>query len=102
MTAKTHFDATGLTPQQWIDYQCIMGDNVDGIKGAIGIGEKGAADLIRIFGSAEAAIEAAKRQDDRIKEKKRGALTEFEPKLDVTRQLVTFKTTLDIPTNTRI
>jgi len=111
LSAKQHTEATGIRPDQWTEFQCLMGDNVDGIKGAIGIGEKGAADLIKEFGSAHHAIHAAKMQqidsengDDcgSIKPKKRQALIEFEDKLDVTLQLVTLRTDLELPSNTRI
>ena len=102
LSAKSHTEATGIRPDQWTEYQSIMGDNVDGIKGVAGIGEKGAADLIKEFGSVEGAIEAAKEDHDSIRPKKREALIEFEPKKDVTRQLVTLRDDLDIPKNTRI
>lgn len=102
LSSKQHTETTGIPPSQWIEYQCLMGDAADGIKGAIGIGEKGAADLIKDFGSASAAIQAAKDGDERIKPKKREALIEFEPKLETTRQLVTMRTDLQLPTATRI
>lgn len=102
LTAKEHFERTGITPQQWPDYQAIMGDNVDGIKGVIGIGEKGAADLVKMFGSVAKAIEAAKAEDERIKPKKRQALIDFEKVMGTTFQLVTLKTDLPLPQNTRI
>ncbi len=102
LSAKQHTEATGIRPDQWIEFQAIMGDACDGIKGAIGIGEKGSADLIKEFGSAEAAIEAAKANDERIKPAKRKALIEFETKLQVTRQLVTLRTEVQLPSNTRI
>jgi DNA polymerase-1 len=75
---------------------------VDGIQGVAGVGEKGAADLIKEFGAVSACIEAAKAGDERIKEKKREALIEFEKRLDVTRQLVTLRTDLPLPSATRI
>lgn len=102
LSAKSHTEQTGIRPEQWPDYQCLMGDNVDGIKGANGIGEKGAADLIKEFGTVEAAIEAAKNDDERIKPAKRKALIEFEDKLAVTRQLVTLRNDLVVPRNTRV
>jgi 5'-3' exonuclease len=102
LSAKQHTDVTGIRPDQWPDYQAIMGDPVDGIKGAPGIGQKGAADLIKEFGTVEEVIKAAKANDERIRPKKREALIEFEPKLEVTRQLVTLNTDLDLPSNTRI
>lgn len=97
-----HFEQTGIPPTHWTEYQCLMGDNVDGIRGAEGIGKKFAADLIQWFETAEGAIAAAKAEDDRITPRKREALIAFEAKLDVTRQLVTLRTDLPIPRNTRI
>jgi DNA polymerase-1 len=102
LSMKQHTEATGIPPSQWAEYQTIMGDNTDGIKGAVGIGEKGAADLVKMFGTVEAAIAAAKAEDERIKPAKRKALIEFQDKLAVTRQLVTLRTDLALPTNTRI
>lgn len=102
LTAMTHTDATGIRPEQWCDFQTLMGDPVDGIKGAPNIGEKGAADLIKEFDSVDFIIAAAKADDERIKPAKREALIDFESKLDVTRRLVTLVTTLKLPQNTRI
>lgn len=102
VSAKSHTEEKGLTPEQFLEAQILMGDSVDGIKGAEGIGQKGAADLIIEFGSARAAVEAALADDNRIKEKKRAALIAFEPKLETTRKLVTLRTDCQIPGNTRI
>ncbi len=107
LTAAMHTKATGIRPEQWTDYQAIMGDSVDGVKGAIGIGPKGAEDLIREFGTVEAAIKAAVDSDERllsiITEKKRIALVDLEAKLDITKQLVTLHTDLPVAdTATRI
>lgn len=102
LTAKDNLEKTGMTPKQWIDYQTLMGDSADNVKGCAGVGEKGAADLIKQFGSVEAAIAAAESGDESIKPKKREALVAFKDKLDVTRQLVTLVKDLEIPGNTRI
>ena len=102
LSAKQHTEKTGLTAAQWPDFQAIMGDNVDGIKGAPGIGQKGAADIIKEFASLDSAIEAARNDDERIKPKKRAALLELAEQLDVVRQLVTLRSDLDVPMNTRI
>lgn len=102
MSAKRHTDETGIPPERWTEYQVLMGDNVDGIRGVEGIGKKGAADLIDAFETVEAVIQAAKDEDDRITAKKREAILEFEPKLEVTRQLVTLRTDLPLPSATRI
>lgn len=102
LSAKQHTEATGIPPPQWIEYQTLMGDTTDGIKGAVGIGEKGSADLVKLFGTAEGAIAAAKADDVRIRPVKRKALIEFESKLEVTRKLVTLVDSLPIPSSTRI
>lgn len=102
LSAKQHTEATGIKPEQWTDYQTIMGDNVDGVRGVEGIGQKGAADLIKEYGTVEAVIEAAKKNDEKIKPKKREALIEFEAKLEVTRMLVTLRDDLNVPNTTRI
>ena len=43
----------GVTPSQLIDIKSIQGDASDNIPGVAGIGEKGAGELIRKFGSIE-------------------------------------------------
>lgn len=102
LTAREHTESKGIPPEQWISFQVLMGDPTDGIRGCSGVGEKGAADLVQTFGSAEGAIQAAKLGDPRIKESKRNALIEFESKLDVTRKLVTLVDNLTLPTTTRL
>lgn len=102
LTAKTHTETTGIPPERWVDYQCIMGDNVDGIRGVEGIGQKGAQLLVQEFGTVEAVIHAAKLHAANITPKKREAIIAFEPKLEVTRQLVTLKSDLTVPNATRI
>ena len=49
----------GVPPAQVPDVMALMGDSIDNIPGAKGIGEKGARELIRQYGSAEAALEHA-------------------------------------------
>lgn len=49
----------GVKPGQVPDLLALMGDTVDNIPGAPGIGEKGARDLIQRFGSVEAALDHA-------------------------------------------
>jgi DNA polymerase I len=43
----------GVPPQQVVDVLGLMGDSVDNVPGAPGIGEKGARELIKKFGSLE-------------------------------------------------
>jgi DNA polymerase-1 len=49
----------GVTPAQVADLLALKGDSVDNIPGAPGIGDKGARDIIREFGSVEAALDRA-------------------------------------------
>jgi DNA polymerase I len=49
----------GVPPQQIIDLLGLMGDAIDNIPGAPGIGEKGATKIIQQFGSAEEAMRRA-------------------------------------------
>jgi DNA polymerase-1 len=49
----------GVKPKQVADLLALMGDSIDNIPGAPGIGEKGARDLIARFGSVEALLERA-------------------------------------------
>jgi DNA polymerase-1 len=52
-------EVMGVHPEQVADVMALMGDSIDNIPGAKGIGDKGARELIRRFGSAEAALEHA-------------------------------------------
>lgn len=49
----------GVKPSQIADLLALMGDSVDNIPGAPGIGEKGAQDIVTRFGSVEAALDRA-------------------------------------------
>ncbi len=49
----------GVPPEKVIDVMALMGDTVDNIPGAKGIGEKGATELIQKYGSVESALDHA-------------------------------------------
>lgn len=51
----------GLPPEKIVDLLGLMGDSVDNIPGAPGIGEKGALKLVLEFGSAEEAMANAEK-----------------------------------------
>src|SRR3974390_2462994 len=49
----------GVKPAEVADLLALMGDSVDNIPGAPGIGEKGAQSIIARFGSVEGALDHA-------------------------------------------
>ncbi len=52
-------ETLGVAPERVIDVMALRGDSVDNIPGAPGIGDKGSVDLIRQFGTVEAALDRA-------------------------------------------
>jgi DNA polymerase-1 len=51
----------GVPPERVVDVLALVGDSVDNVPGVPGIGEKGARDLIREYGSLEAALDNAEK-----------------------------------------
>ena len=49
----------GVPPERVVDVMALRGDSIDNIPGAPGIGDKGSVELVRRFGSVEAALERA-------------------------------------------
>lgn len=49
----------GVPPERVIDVMALRGDSIDNIPGAPGIGDKGSVEIIKRFGSLEAALEHA-------------------------------------------
>lgn len=49
----------GVPPEQVVDVMALRGDSIDNIPGAPGIGDKGSVELVRDFGSVEAALDRA-------------------------------------------
>jgi DNA polymerase-1 len=82
----------GVPPEKVPDVMALMGDAIDNIPGAKGIGEKGARELIARFGSAEAALErAAEVESKRYRE----ALVASRDAVRMSKQLATIAT--DVP-----
>ncbi|MFQ5664350.1 MAG: DNA polymerase I [Terriglobia bacterium] len=83
----------GVPPAQVVEVVALMGDAIDNIPGAKGIGEKGAHELITQFGSAEAAVEHAAE----VKQKKyREALQQQQEQIRLSKQLATLHTDLPV------
>ena len=47
------FNKYGVHPEQMVDYKALVGDVSDNIPGVVGIGPKGAENLIKMFGTLE-------------------------------------------------
>jgi DNA polymerase-1 len=51
----------GVPPERVVDVLALVGDAVDNVPGVPGIGEKGARDLVREYGSVEAVLDNAEK-----------------------------------------
>lgn len=86
----------GFTPQQFIDYKGLMGDQSDNIPGLPGVGEKTADKLIKQFGSVENMLE----NTDEIQNAKLKAKVEDNAQLAVmSKRLATIHTEVPIEVN---
>ena len=90
----------GIGPELIVDYLALMGDKVDNIPGLPGVGEKTATALLQGLGS----IEQIYSQLDKVAGLSfRGAKTmatkleEFKPQLELSYQLATIKTDVELP-----
>ena len=82
----------GVPPEKVIDVMALMGDTVDNIPGAKGIGEKGATELIQKYGSVEKALDHA---DEVSNKRYREALQQQREQVVLSKQLATIAT--DVP-----
>jgi DNA polymerase-1 len=62
----------GVTPEQIPDYKALVGDSSDNIPGVKGIGPKGAASLLKEFGTVENLYETTSRRKVRGRSLRRG------------------------------
>jgi 5'-3' exonuclease len=85
----------GVTPAQMRDYLTIVGDQSDNVKGVAGIGEKGAAALLRLYGS----LDTIYRDLDTLplKPSQVLALKAFESRFHEVRSLITLRTDAPVP-----
>ncbi|MDI9612846.1 MAG: DNA polymerase I [Acidobacteriota bacterium] len=82
----------GVRPDQVPDLLGLWGDASDNVPGAPGIGEKGARELIRDFGSIENLL---KNRDQVRKKSHQASLRDYEEQILMSRELATIR--LDLP-----
>ncbi len=85
-------DRLGVPPERVVDYLALVGDSSDNVPGVKGIGEKGAQELIALFGGLEEIITHAA---DIPKKRPREALLAQMASARLSRQLVTIH--CDVP-----
>jgi len=83
----------GVKPAQVADLLALMGDSVDNIPGAPGIGEKGAQTIITRFGSVESALEHAGEVE---KKTYRESLQNNREQILLSKRLTTIDTTVPV------
>ena len=82
----------GVPAEKVVDYMALLGDTVDNIPGAKGVGEKGAAELITKYGSVEKALDRA---DEVANKRYREALQQQRDQVLMSKQLAAIST--DVP-----
>ena len=96
---QVEFDAAslmadwGVRPDQVIDYQTLVGDSVDNVPGAEGVGPKTASKYLQDYGTVENLI--AHIND--LKGKKKENLQAFVGNVEMSRKLVTLDTHVPVP-----
>ena len=83
----------GVSPNQVIDVQSLMGDSSDNVPGVPGIGPKKAAELINQFGNLDNLYANL---DDVKNERIRGLLRDNREMAYISRKLVTLKTDVEL------
>jgi DNA polymerase-1 len=98
MRKQTYLDVAalkidwGVGPEQVIDFQTLVGDPVDNVPGAPGVGPKTAAKLLQQFGTLDNLLAHI---DDISSEKTRKAIRDNADKLAISKKLVALS--LDVP-----
>jgi len=83
----------GVPPEKVVDVMALRGDSIDNIPSAPGIGDKGSVELIRRFGSVEAALEHAAEVDRKTY---RESLQNNRDTILIAKQLVTIDTNVAV------
>lgn len=87
----------GIDPGQMRDYLSLVGDASDNIKGAKGIGEKRAVDILMLFGTLDACYEAIDKNEAKLPTAILNSLIEFRERKDAVRKLITLCADVEIP-----
>ena len=87
--AKKVEEILGVPPEKVIDLMALLGDSVDNIPGAKGIGEKGATELIQKYHSVENALAHA---DEVANKRYREALQQQKEQVMMSKQLAAIET----------
>ena len=74
----------GITPEQVIDYLCMIGDSADNVPGITGVGPKTAAKLLQQYGNLAAVLA----NSDQLKGKQKDQVEVFKPKAELTCRLI--------------
>jgi DNA polymerase-1 len=84
-----------LTPEQFLEYKAMRGDPSDNIPGIKGIGEKGATELLKKFGTLKGIVRAAHDEASDMSPSTRQKLLSAEHELPAILRLVTIEK--DVP-----
>ncbi|MEO6120382.1 MAG: DNA polymerase I [Terriglobales bacterium] len=87
-------ELVGVPPAQVVDVMALRGDTIDNIPGAPGIGEKGSVEIIKRFGTVEAALDHAA---DIEKKTYRESLQQNRDVVMLSKELAQIDTNMDIP-----
>jgi len=93
MDVPALLEKRGITPEQVVDYQTLIGDSTDNIPGVKGIGPKTATKLLAQFGSVADLLANTDQLKGKQKENIENAAADGT--IDLTRKLVTLATDMD-------
>lgn len=94
LDAEALKEKRGITPEQAIDYQTLIGDSTDNVPGVKGIGPKTASKLINQFGSVDEIIKNVNQLKGKQKENVQAAIDSGG--IDLSRRLVTMATDVEM------
>lgn len=87
----------GIDPNQMTEWLMLVGDLSDNIKGAKGIGPKTASAMLTRFGNLADFYAAFDKDQSLFLPATISSMTEFRPRMDTVRQLVTLRTDVPLP-----